>query len=289
MASSNDSPQTTPSDLQFDHAEFAAENPAAPADVTRCAACRAGIDEVYYAVGERIVCARCRDKIEALHHGGSRFARALKGLVFGAIGAAIGAALYYAIVRVTGWNIGLVAVVVGLLVGGAVKAGSENRGGRFYQLLAVCLTYSAIVAMYAVPALLAYLHQEPDKAAAPQVVQAQGRQAAPEPGAKLEAKGADKPAPAPRAALPPQIADRPRSLAGKVVLFTIFVAILVGLIYSIPVQIAVADPISGLIFGFALWEAWKINRKVRLSFHGPFRLSAGRTDLAQREEAGLEH
>ena len=33
------------------------------------------------------------------------------------------------------------------MVGGAVKAGSGNRGGRFYQLMALFLTYSAIVAM----------------------------------------------------------------------------------------------------------------------------------------------
>ena len=48
---------------------------------------------------------------------------------------------------------------------------------------------------------------------------------------------------------------------------------LIGFFYTVPVQIAVAAPISGLIFGFALWEAWKANRGVHLSFNGPFRVS----------------
>jgi hypothetical protein len=79
-----------------------------------------------------------------MFHQGSRVGRGLKAFVFGTIGAVLGAILYYAIIRITGWNIGLVAVVVGLMIGGAVKAGSGNRGGRFYQFLAVFLTYSAM-------------------------------------------------------------------------------------------------------------------------------------------------
>ena len=48
---------------------------------------------------------------------------------------------------------------------------------------------------------------------------------------------------------------------------------LIGLFYTVPLQIAVAAPISGLIFSFALWEAWKANKRVHLSFNGPFRMS----------------
>ena len=80
--------------------------------------------------------------------GGSRLGRAFKALLLGSIAAAVGAVIYYAITQITGLNLALVAVVVGLMVGGAVKAGSGHRGGRFYQLLAVLLTYTAIAAMY---------------------------------------------------------------------------------------------------------------------------------------------
>jgi hypothetical protein len=50
------------------------------------------------------------------------------------------------------------------------------------------------------------------------------------------------------------------------------VLLLLVVAYAFPVLAAVHSPISGLIFGFALWEAWKMNKKVQLAFNGPFRL-----------------
>ncbi len=44
------------------------------------------------------------------------------------------------------------------------------------------------------------------------------------------------------------------------------------MLYTIPIQIAIRNPISGLIFGFGLWEAWKIAKRVELSINGPFRV-----------------
>ena len=79
--------------------------------------------------------------------GGSRVARAIKALFLGGLAAGIGAVIYYAIIRMTGLNIGLIAVVVGVMVGGAVRKGSGNRGGPFYQGVAILLTYLSIVAM----------------------------------------------------------------------------------------------------------------------------------------------
>src|SRR5262249_59140123 len=63
------------------------------------------------------------------------------------LAATVGAVIYYAFVRATGANWALIAIVVGFMVGGAVRKGTGNRGGRLYQLLAVFLTYSSIVAM----------------------------------------------------------------------------------------------------------------------------------------------
>ncbi len=148
MATSDDSPATDQDVIQFEQAEFPAEATAIQEHVPRCSACTAAIPDVYFEAGGKIVCTPCREQIEAMFHQGSRFGRGFKAIVFGTIGAALGAILYYAIIRITGLNLGLVAVVVGLMVGGAVKAGSGNRGGRFYQFLAVFLTYSAITAMY---------------------------------------------------------------------------------------------------------------------------------------------
>ena len=113
-----------------------------------CGLCHQPIADAYYEIGGKVFCATCRGRIEQSFRGGSRLGRVLKAFVFGSAAALAGGALYYAIIRTTGINLGLIAVLVGFMVGRAVRAGSGNRGGLFYQFLAVFLTYSSIVAMY---------------------------------------------------------------------------------------------------------------------------------------------
>ena len=127
-------------ELQFDQAEYATPAPEGPS----CGVCKRPIDDMYYEINGKVFCATCRQRIEAAFRGGSRLARVIKALVFGSVAAIAGAVLYYAIIRITGCNIGLVAVVVGFMVGGAVRKGTGNRGGLFYQFLALFLAYMAI-------------------------------------------------------------------------------------------------------------------------------------------------
>ena len=136
-------PEEAGEDSQFDQAEFAAPASAAgPA----CTVCKQPIAEEYYELSGKVFCA-VSPRVEAAFRGGSRFGRAIKALVLGSIAAVAGAVIYYAIIRATGWNIGIIAVLIGLMVGGAVRKGSGNRGGLGYEFLALFLTYSAITAM----------------------------------------------------------------------------------------------------------------------------------------------
>jgi hypothetical protein len=198
--------------LQFDQAEFTTPVSDRPA----CAVCKQPIADEYYELGGKTVCAQCRQGVEAAFRGGSPMARVLRALILGTAAAAVGAVIYYAIVRATGYNLSLVSILVGFMVGGAVRRGSGNRGGPFYQALAILLTYMAIVAMNVFPL--------------------------------FELVGFDKA----RAVL----------LAG------------IGHVLTAPVFEAFEAPIAGLIYAFALWEAWRINRGVVLTFNGPFRLGA---------------
>ena len=68
------------------------------------------------------------------------------------------------------------------------------------------------------------------------------------------------------------------------------ISALLAIAYTLPVLLAFQAPISGLIYCFALWEAWKINRKVQLAFNGPFRLGTplGDEPADQPGEAGDE-
>ncbi len=274
MSTAENDPQPLTEELQFDRAEYATEAESAQPTAPICTACKAPIQEVYFEAGGNLLCATCRDRIEASLQGGSRLGRAFKAFGFGSIAAAVGAALYYGILRLTGYNFGLVAVVVGVMVGGAVKAGSGSRGGWFYQLLAVFLTYSSIVAMFAVPEFVEAM-QNPGQAVPAEAVheeeQAERRALKPNPDApKAEpAKEAELKAAEPEAAENAEADLEPRPSVLAWVLLTV---VILGFVYSIPIQIAIAAPISGLIFAFALWEAWKINRKTRLAFNGPFRL-----------------
>jgi len=89
MATPNDSPGTDQNDIQFEQAEFTAENDAVQQHVTRCTACTATIPDIYFEAGGKVVCATCRDKIEAMFYQGSWLGRGFKAIVFGTIGAAL--------------------------------------------------------------------------------------------------------------------------------------------------------------------------------------------------------
>ena len=158
------------------------------------------------------------------------------------------------------------------MVGTAVRRGTGNRGGRLYQFLAVFLAYSSIVAMN-VPLLIeAFIDLRHDKPAAQVAAEKPERGARP---AKAEAKAADADA---KKAAPAEVAagkagaegDRADPPGPSNPLYIL--ALIIGFFYAYPVLEATQAPISGLIYAFALWEAWKINKPVRLVFNGPFRL-----------------
>jgi hypothetical protein len=290
-----------PVDIQFDQAEYATPAPDGPS----CGVCQNPIDSEYYETGGKVCCPSCRYKIEAAFRGGSRVARLLKALFFGSVASAAGAVLYYVILQATGWNIGLVAVVVGVMVGRAVRKGTGHRGGRFYQFLAVFLAYSAIVAMFA-PVVFTGLVKGIQNHQRSEPLAAKDDKDASKPGARPKVIDGDKNTPsvakvdgpknpaaarkiaAEESAAKPQEESAvvndggpahvkempaPHGLAQVLLALLVLSAIWIGLCYTAPIVISVSDPISGLIFGFALWEAWKANRRVELSFNGPFRVS----------------
>ena len=131
-----------PSPLQFDQVE----GEAAPA--LACQACKKPILDQYFEINGRIACPSCKDKMEAHRNSGSRAKRFLKASVAGGGAAFLGWGIYYAVLKLSGYEIGLIAILVGFLVGGAVRWGSEGLGGWAYQALAIFLTYNAIVLTY---------------------------------------------------------------------------------------------------------------------------------------------
>jgi hypothetical protein len=73
------------------------------------------------------------------------------------MGAAVGGLVFYAsFTIITHMYIGYVALVVGLMVGKAVMAGSRGQGGLHYQITACALTYAAI-SLASIPILLSHV------------------------------------------------------------------------------------------------------------------------------------
>lgn len=219
------SPAASPdAPLQFERAEFT-EPRAAP----KCALCQRAITGTYFEANGQLLCPACKDAVEASMAGGSKSGRFFRALAFGTGAAIAGAVLYFGVSALTGYNLGLIAIAVGWGVGAAVRKGSDGRGGRFYQVLAVLLTYLSVCGSLA-----------------PDVYE--GFSSA------SDAEATDGAAPE----------EMP-------VVFRVIVSGILSL--AAPVLVGMESPISLLIYGFALWEAWRRNTRAVLKIDGPFQLA----------------
>ncbi len=247
-----------PEQLQFDRAERAFHTAG-----SECAVCKQPITTSYFEINGKISCARCRGHILAAWNRGSPAQRGAKAAALGALAAALGAAVYFGIAALTGYEFGLIAVLVGLAVGIAVRKGSSGRGGWRYQLLAMFLTYSAIVATDSgliARELRKDLRVRVDSLRARGVPDSSARRAALV--ATLRPRGDTAAAPRP---------VRPRSAPLTLLLG---LGALLALAYAAPIMIGFASPLHFLIAGFALYEAWKLNRGAAFTVTGPYPVAA---------------
>ncbi len=143
------------SGLSFERAEF--ENRAQPA--LACSFCRQELTDQYWQITRRPACGRCRAQVQSELASSTSRARFFSALRLGALAAVAGCVGWIVISKVTGYEIGIVAIGVGYLVGKAVRQGAGGFGGRRYQIMAVLLTYSAI-AFASLPALFAAISEQ---------------------------------------------------------------------------------------------------------------------------------
>ncbi len=235
-------------ELQFEQAEFAAPATGVPL----CAACQQAIPDHYFQINGQILCERCSTAVKAGLTGGSSIRRFVKACVYG-FGAAVGGfAVYFGVLKLTGWEVGLVSILVGFMVGTAVRKGSEERGGVLYQLTAVFLTYLAIAVSYSaliVPKMIDQM--EADKKAA-----------------------AEQPENAANAGEDKAVEDEPDGdvavqNAMTPVGLVIGIALIFAFVLALPIIAGFSQPIGLLIVAFALWEAYKLNKKANVVITGP--------------------
>ena len=218
-------------DLQFKSAEYESGSP-------RCVFCKNPITGVYYRYAGEMACENCgRQRGEMLRPAGAGvFGRSV---LFG-IGAAIAGCIIFALVGLTGYSFSLISILVGWMVGKAMRKGSGGRGGRKYQLVAVLLTYGAITTSYIPEFLRAeWNRQETEKKKDSEQVKA---------------------------------APEPVSAGQAAVAF----AILILFSMAAPILIIMDSPggglLNALIIFFGLWQAWKLTQGDPYDVNGPFQL-----------------
>jgi hypothetical protein len=228
------------SPIQFDRAEYADASVSAPT----CALCQKTLADSYFEVNGQTMCAECTDEVRQAHSGTPGTGGIVKAIGAGIGAGILGALLYYAVLALSGYEFGLIAIVVGLLVGRAVRWGSGGRGGRLYQSLAVVLTYLAIVSCY-VPFIIQGFRDADTKQTSEATAGAAAGQRA--------AADAEPPA-----------------TGGQIALA---LAVLGAIVLASPFLAGFQNIIGWLILGFALYEAWKVNRRIHLEVTGPFAIT----------------
>jgi hypothetical protein len=223
-----------------------------PVGTAPCAECRVPIVDVYYEADEGVICAACHTRIASPGTNASDDDRFSRAVAFGIAAAAAGALIYFAVLAATGREVIFVALVVGFLVGKAVRLGARGRGGRRYQWLAVALTYLAIATTY-VPFVMKGFSRSSAAATTDITFPMTGT------GAFLTV--------GPPAA---NVDTPPSSLGASAVDF----GALLLLAIAAPVLEGLGHVVTLLVIGCALAQAWRMNRRVEIRITGPYRVRA---------------
>jgi hypothetical protein len=238
-------------DLQFDHVEQPS-GPSIPGRVAvDCAECRESLRTEYFTINDRPVCNRCKATIERLAEPPRGAEPLMRAALFG-LGAGIaGAAVYYAVLAIAHLEIGIIAILIGYMVGGGVRRGARGRGGRRFQIVAVALTYFSVASAYVPLAIQEAISRQQTKT--------------------VGTTNAAQPVTASVTIAPAQPSRRP-SVAGMAVA----VVLLVGFALSLPALVVIGglptSLISGLIIFFGLRQAWRMTAAPVFVVYGPYRV-----------------
>jgi hypothetical protein len=242
-------------ELQFDRVV-----PESPSSTARsnlsvvCAACHASIETEYYSINGNTFCSRCRTAVESATETPQGMTPLVTATVFGLGAGVVGAAIYYAVLAIAHLQIGLVAILIGYMVGYAVRKGARGRGGLRFQVLAVALTYASVALAYAPIAVKQAIASDrtTQKTTAPLSMSRE------------------------RAEAPDRVRATTKPTGGRLLLA---LAMFLAFIAALPVLVTVASFPSGLISAFIIFigmrQAWRMTGAPLLQILGPYRVGAG--------------
>ena len=134
----NEPPKPPDSGLQFDKAEFS------QGAALICAVCKTPIIGEFYQANGQPVCPTCQKGLRGSLQLPMGMAVA-RSLIAGLLAGAAGCFLWWLVTRISGASWGIIAVLVGWMVGYAVRWGSGAIGGPIFQGIAIAITYLSIV------------------------------------------------------------------------------------------------------------------------------------------------
>jgi hypothetical protein len=238
--------------LQFDTVIAPGKETAAESQAVTCTVCERTLADEYFDVNGQPVCLPCRDQLAQLATVPKGWRVLARAFAFGAGAAILGAIVYYAVIAITEFEIGIVAIAIGYMVGYGIRMGTRGHGGRRFQVLAVVLTYWAVGLAYTPFAF-------------------QGAAGQNEPAAQTDASA---PAAAPAAEA---------EAAGPVPL-AFAIAFLGVLSFALPVFAIVSSMPGGLIsaaiIAFGMHQAWTMTAAPVLQVTGPYRIGTAPAALA---------
>ena len=136
-------------ELQFDRVISESTSSAPPSRLAViCAVCQTPSEAEYFDVNGSILCSRCRTVAESAAEAPRGFVALMTAGVYGLVAGVFGAIIYYVVIAIAHLEIGIVAVLIGYMVGYAVRTGARDRGALRFQVLAIALTYASIALAY---------------------------------------------------------------------------------------------------------------------------------------------
>jgi hypothetical protein len=167
-----------------------------------------------------------------------------RALLFGGAAALAGCAIYAIVAIATGMEIGLIAILVGVMVGKAIRRASGGFGGRQQQILAVVLTYFSIATSYIPVIIWDVAHKS-----------------------KIEAQTAESGADS------KQQPDGGKSMSvGKAILYLLAIGVAAPFL-------SLTSGVSGLISLFIIFiglkQAWRLTGRSEILVMGPYQTAGG--------------
>lgn len=278
----SDAPSSNPKaePLQFDRAVQGAAPAARLSGPTiACSRCKTQIRSYYYHVDGKSFCAKCKQEAERASGASKSTSAFVRAIALGIVAAVVGAGIYYGVIALLNLEIGIVAILIGFMVGFAVRMGARGGGGRRYQILAAALTYWSVGLAYAPVAYKGFIQARTERIATlNDSITTRQPPADSVEAAAGDATAADSAAGEESAPAPPVSSSGGATQPGtRVTLLALGATML--LIFALPVMVVMGSLpsglISALIIGFGILQAWRMTDGTTVAITGPYRVGAG--------------